>query len=112
MAELARNPRVMKKAQAEVRSVMGNKGKVTESDLDQLLYLKLVVKEIFRLHPPGPLLLPRETMSHFQMNGYHIHPKTRVHVNAERQWDRVTERYWEAYKQIDPEEQNQHNTFQ
>ncbi|RVW43281.1 Cytochrome P450 71B35 [Vitis vinifera] len=82
MAELARNPRVMKKAQAEVRSVMGNKGKVTESDLDQLLYLKLVVKEIFRLHPPGPLLLPRETMSHFQMNGYHIHPKTRVHVNV------------------------------
>ncbi|CBI16813.3 unnamed protein product, partial [Vitis vinifera] len=77
MAELARNPIVMKKAQAEVRSVIGNKGKVTESDLDQLLYFKLVVKETFRLHPPSPLLLPRETMSHFQMNGYHIHPKTR-----------------------------------
>ena len=82
MAELARNPIVMKKAQAEVRSVIGNKGKVTESDLDQLLYFKLVVKETFRLHPPSPLLLPRETMSHFQMNGYHIHPKTRVHVNV------------------------------
>ena len=33
-------------------------------------------------------------------------------LQAERQWHRVTERYWEAYKQIDPEEQNQQNTFQ
>ena len=59
MAELARNPRIMKIAQAEVRSAIGDKGRVTESDLDQLLYLKLVVKETFRLHPAGPLLGPR-----------------------------------------------------
>ncbi|CBI16811.3 unnamed protein product, partial [Vitis vinifera] len=82
MTELARNPGIMKKAQAEVRSSIGNKGKVTESDVDQLHYLKVVVKETLRLHPPAPLLLPRETMSHFEINGYHIYPKTQVHVNV------------------------------
>ncbi|RVX04361.1 Cytochrome P450 71B36 [Vitis vinifera] len=66
MTELARNPRIMKKAQAEVRNSIGNKGKVTEGDVDQLHYLKMVVKETLRLHPPAPLLLPRETMSHFE----------------------------------------------
>ncbi|KAM3754000.1 hypothetical protein ACB098_03G135200 [Castanea mollissima] len=82
MAELAKNPRVMKKAQDEVRNFIGDKGKVTESDIDNLLYLKMIVKEIFRLHPPAPLLLPRETMSHFKINGYDIYPKMLIQVNA------------------------------
>ncbi|RVX04442.1 Cytochrome P450 71B36 [Vitis vinifera] len=67
MTELARNPRIMKKAQVEVRNSIGNKGKVTEGDVDQLHYLKMVVKETLRLHPPAPLLVPRETMSHFEI---------------------------------------------
>ncbi|RVX04311.1 Cytochrome P450 71B34 [Vitis vinifera] len=82
MTELARNPRIMKKAQVEVRNSIGKKGKVTEGDVDQLHYLKMVVKETLRLHPPVPLLLPRETMSHFEINGYHIYPKTQVQVNV------------------------------
>ncbi|KDP36612.1 hypothetical protein JCGZ_08428 [Jatropha curcas] len=35
-----------------------------------------------RLHPPGTLLIPRETMSQFSINGYEIHPKTRIQVNV------------------------------
>ncbi|KAJ7945464.1 Cytochrome P450 [Quillaja saponaria] len=81
MTEPVRNPRVMKKAQEEIRTCVGKKGKVNEGELEQLKYLKMVVKETMRLHPPGPLLLPRETMSHFKINGYDIYPKTRVHVN-------------------------------
>ncbi|XVF21714.1 hypothetical protein REPUB_Repub12eG0114000 [Reevesia pubescens] len=82
MAELARNPRVMKKAQDEVRTFAGKNGIVTEEDIDQLLYLKMVVKETLRLHPPLALLLPRETMSHFRINGYDIQPKTLIQVNV------------------------------
>ncbi|XWS22726.1 hypothetical protein CRYUN_Cryun29cG0061000 [Craigia yunnanensis] len=83
MAELARNPRVMRKAQDEVRTFSGNKnGIVTEDDIDQLQYLKMVVKETLRLHPPLALLLPRETMSHFRINGYDIQPKTLIQVNV------------------------------
>ena len=82
MAELAKRPNLMKKAQAEVRSCIGNKGFVTESDTDQLQYLKMIVKETFRLHPPAPLLIPRETISHFKIDGYDIRPKTLLYVNA------------------------------
>ncbi|RWR94944.1 cytochrome P450 71A1-like protein [Cinnamomum micranthum f. kanehirae] len=82
MTELIRNPRVMTKAQDEVRSVVGSKNKVEGSDLAQLHYLKLVVKETFRLHSPGPLLVPRETIRHCTINGYDILPKTLVFVNA------------------------------
>ncbi|XP_043687871.1 cytochrome P450 71A1-like [Telopea speciosissima] len=81
MAELIKNPRVMEKAQDEVRNSIGTKGKVEESDLDGLEYVKSVVKEILRMHPPGPLLAPRETRFHCKINGYDIYPKTRVIVS-------------------------------
>ena len=64
MTELIKKPKLMKKAQDEVRGCIGNKGKVTvqASDIDQLEYLKMIVKETLRLHNPGALLLPRETI--------------------------------------------------
>lgn len=82
MAELAKKPKLMKKAQQEIRNYVGNRGKVTDSDTEELPYLKMVVKETLRLHPPAPLLLPRETMSHFNIQGYDFYPKTVVQVNA------------------------------
>ncbi|KAK9903840.1 hypothetical protein M0R45_000880 [Rubus argutus] len=81
MAELATKPRVMKKAQEEVRNYIGNKGKVTETDTKQLHYLKMIIKETLRLHPPGPLLLPRETTAPFKVFGYDVEPKTLILVN-------------------------------
>ncbi|RWR84809.1 cytochrome P450 71A9-like protein [Cinnamomum micranthum f. kanehirae] len=48
MSELVRNPKALKKAQDEVRRVIRSKNKVEESDVSQLQYLKLVVKETFR----------------------------------------------------------------
>ncbi|CAH2045411.1 unnamed protein product [Thlaspi arvense] len=84
MAELVRNPRVMKKVQDEIQTCIGIKQKerIVEEDLDKLHYVKLVVKETLRLHPAAPLLLPRETMSQIKIQGYDIPPKTLLMVNA------------------------------
>ncbi|BAT98774.1 hypothetical protein LR48_Vigan06g147200 [Vigna angularis] len=60
MAEMIRNPRVMKKAQAEVREVFKMNERVDETCINEMKYLKLVIKESLRLDPPAPLLLPRE----------------------------------------------------
>lgn len=82
MVELMRNKSIMKKVQEEVQKVVGNKGKVDECDLQHLEYLKLVIKEAFRLHPPAPFLGPRVTNEIFKIRGYEIPPKTRVFINA------------------------------
>ncbi|CAO2828109.1 unnamed protein product [Amaranthus hypochondriacus] len=83
IAELLKNPRVMKKAQNEVRQVLQeNIIMVDKSSLEKLTYLKCIIKETLRLHPPVPCLVPRESMKECKINGYDIPLKTRVFVNA------------------------------
>ncbi|KAJ6793579.1 cytochrome P450 71A9-like [Iris pallida] len=101
MAELMRHPSVMRKAQNEVRSIVGKKGKVEESDLDRLQYLKCVLKEVFRVHPTVPLLVQRETIQHCRVDGYDIPAKTRLLVNTLAIGRDAS--IWERPEEFDPE---------
>ncbi|KAK9155929.1 hypothetical protein Sjap_003409 [Stephania japonica] len=50
MTELARKPELMKKAQEEIRTSVGKKGNyVEEGNIEQLHYLKMIVKETLRM---------------------------------------------------------------
>ncbi|KAH1239636.1 Cytochrome P450 71D11 [Glycine max] len=101
MAEMIKDPRVMKKAQAEVREVFGMNGRVDENCINELQYLKLIVKETLRLHPPAPLLLPRECGQTCEIHGYHIPAKTKVIVNA---WAIGRDpKYWTESERFYPE---------
>nr|Q9LXM3.2 RecName: Full=Cytochrome P450 71B38 [Arabidopsis thaliana] len=83
LTELSRHPRVMKKLQEEIRAMLGpNKERITEEDLEKVEYLKLVMVETFRLHPPAPLLLPRLTMSDIKIQGYNIPKNTMIQINT------------------------------
>ncbi|XP_031287285.1 cytochrome P450 83B1-like [Pistacia vera] len=82
MTLLMKNPRAMEKGQEEIRSSIGNKGFVDEDDIQELPYLKAIVKETLRLQPVAPFLIPRETMENSIIEGYEIPPKTLVFVNA------------------------------
>ncbi len=82
MSEMIKNPRIMKKAQDEVREVFNRTQQVNETSIREMKYLKSVIQEALRLHPPGPLLLPRECGERCEIDGYEIPVKTKVIVNA------------------------------
>ena len=71
----------MKKMQEELEKVVGLNRMVEESDLNNLKYLEMVIKETFRMHPPIPLI-PRESIQDCMVNGYHIPNKSRLVINA------------------------------
>jgi len=82
MTALMKNPRVMKKAQEEIRNVYGGKDFIEEDGIEKLPYLRAVIKETLRLYPPLPLLIQRETIKECSIGGYKIPEKTLVYVNA------------------------------
>lgn len=82
MTELMLNSTARKRAQAEIRSIVKERKFVSENDLPQLHYMRAVVKETFRLHPPVPVLVPRESMENITIDGYDIPEKTRLFVNV------------------------------
>ncbi|XP_042037896.1 cytochrome P450 71D10-like [Salvia splendens] len=101
MSEMIRNPSTLKMAQDEVREVFDLMGYVDGDKFEELKYLKVVVKETLRLHPPGPLLLPRMNIEICEINGYQIPAGTRVMVNA---WALGRDpKYWDEAEKFKPE---------
>ncbi|WVZ59768.1 hypothetical protein U9M48_009867 [Paspalum notatum var. saurae] len=82
MSELVKNPRVLHKAQSEVRETFKGQEKLTEDDMAKLSYLHLVLKEALRLHTPVPFLLPRECREACRVMGYDVTKGTKVFVNV------------------------------
>uniref|UniRef100_A0ACD5VGD6 Uncharacterized protein n=1 Tax=Avena sativa TaxID=4498 RepID=A0ACD5VGD6_AVESA len=98
IAELVTHPNSMRKLQDDIQAVVGvAEHVVTEDHLDRLRYLKAVVKETLRLHPPIPLLVPREPPKDAEILGHHVPARTRVVINAwaigrdPATWDRAEE---------------------
>uniref|UniRef100_A0ACD5V901 Uncharacterized protein n=1 Tax=Avena sativa TaxID=4498 RepID=A0ACD5V901_AVESA len=103
MSELMKNPRILHKAQAEVREAFKGQDELIEDDIVRvrLAYLNLVIKETLRLHPPAALLLPRECGETCRVMRYDIPKGTKVLVNV---WAiGRDDRYWSDAETFRPE---------
>nr|XP_019069039.1 cytochrome P450 CYP736A12-like [Solanum lycopersicum] len=81
LTELLRHPHVTKKLQKELQEVVGLDRMVEESDLENLKYLDMVVKEGLRLHPVAPIL-HHESMEDCVVDGFHLQRGSRMIVNC------------------------------
>ncbi|KAG6404817.1 hypothetical protein SASPL_132395 [Salvia splendens] len=102
LVELLRHPRVMAKVQAEVRQALkGNRASIEQNDaVHDMKYLKLVIKETLRLHPPAPML-PRACIDEHVIDGYTIPAGSMVMVNI---WAMQRDlRYWKDPETFEPE---------
>ncbi|KAH6772545.1 hypothetical protein C2S51_010949 [Perilla frutescens var. frutescens] len=85
MTELLRHPTVMWKLQGEVRGIIKQEEEdndITDDEVERMHYLKAVVKEALRLHPPLPLLVPRVASRDVQIRGFDVSAGTVVMINA------------------------------
>nr|XP_023926620.1 geraniol 8-hydroxylase-like [Quercus suber] len=82
MALLLHNPEKMVKAQDELEEVLGNNGKVQESDISKFHYLQAIVKETFRLHPPAPFLVPRKAVTDVEICGFIVPKNAQILINV------------------------------
>ncbi|KAL5802270.1 hypothetical protein ACOSQ4_030575 [Xanthoceras sorbifolium] len=73
MSELMKNPKIMKKAQTEVREVFDRIGQVDETGINEMKFLKAVIKERLRLHSPIALLLLTECGERYKKALYLIY---------------------------------------
>ncbi|XP_068650576.1 cytochrome P450 71AU50-like [Aristolochia californica] len=73
---------VMKKVQDELERVVGRDNIVEESHISKLHYLDAVVKEVLRLHPALPLLVPHCPSQSCTIGGYTIPEGARVFLNV------------------------------
>ncbi|KAH9625920.1 hypothetical protein KSS87_023440 [Heliosperma pusillum] len=82
LARLVLHPDIQSKVQAELDKVVGRSRAVQESDLPSLVFLTTVIKEVLRLHPPGPLLAwSRLSIEDTIVDGYHVPAGTTAAVN-------------------------------
>ncbi|CAM6042022.1 unnamed protein product [Sphagnum compactum] len=85
LAELVRNPQMQRRVQEEIRTAChvgsGIECLVQESHLNELQYLKAVLKESTRLHPGGSFPIPHMSMEATKVAGYDIPKNTTVLIN-------------------------------
>ena len=96
LAELINNPKVLEKAREEVYSVVGKDRLVDEVDTQNLPYIRAIVKETFRMHPPLPVV-KRKCTEECEINGYVIPEGALILFNVwqvgrdPKYWDRPSE---------------------
>ncbi|XP_042519674.1 cytochrome P450 89A2-like [Macadamia integrifolia] len=81
LANLVKHQHIQSKLATEIDGVVGPGEEINEEDLQKMPYLKAVVLEGLRRHPPMHFLLPHAVTEDTTLNGYLI-PKNSTTVNV------------------------------
>ncbi|KAK8931193.1 Cytochrome P450 89A9 [Platanthera zijinensis] len=103
MAELVKNQSLQSMLLIEIESLTGscNEEIIKEEDLQRMLYLKAVVMESLRRHPPGHFMLPHSVTEDVIVDGFLIPKGVQVHfIVTDVNWDG---RKWEEPMEFRPE---------
>ncbi|KAK4396295.1 cytochrome [Sesamum angolense] len=76
------NPQTLKKAQAEIDAHVGHTRLITEADVAELPYLRHIILETLRLHPPASILLPHFSSAECAVGGSRVPAGTILLVNV------------------------------
>ncbi|KAI7748617.1 hypothetical protein M8C21_012417 [Ambrosia artemisiifolia] len=83
MTELIRNPDKMEIARLELMKRMQNNCKtLQEHDISQLPYLRAIIKETLRLHPPAPFLIPHQATHDVDIEGFIVPKDAQILCNV------------------------------
>ncbi|XP_061347279.1 geraniol 8-hydroxylase-like [Gastrolobium bilobum] len=82
MTELLRNPEKLDKVTKELQQVLVKGEQLEESNISKLPFLRAVVKETLRLHPPIPFLVPHKSEVDVELCGYMVPKSAQILVNV------------------------------
>eukprot|EP00250_Pteridium_aquilinum_P012051 c20479_g1_i1 orf=254-1762(-) len=114
MAQLLRHPRCLRRLEEELGELIGRGKQLNESHVSKLVYLKHVVKEVLRLHPPGPLLVPRMATEACKVGNYELAAGTQMYINVwaigrdEQVWEEANEFHPERFENKEVDVKGQH----
>ncbi|KAK7315125.1 hypothetical protein VNO77_33657 [Canavalia gladiata] len=101
MANLVKYQNIQEKLFSEIKEVVKPGEDIEERHLKKMPYLKAVVLETFRRHPPGHFILPRAVTQDTIMDGHYIPKNAMVNfLVAELGWD---PNVWEDPMEFKPE---------
>ncbi|KAK9926410.1 hypothetical protein M0R45_023642 [Rubus argutus] len=82
LARMVIHADIQSKVHEELDRVVGRSRPLMESDIHSMVYLQAVIKEVLRVHPPGPLLSwARLAVADTTVDGFHVPAGTTAMVN-------------------------------
>ncbi|XP_044498328.1 cytochrome P450 89A2-like [Mangifera indica] len=102
MANLVKYPYIQEKLLAEIKGVVGDEQReVKEDDLQKMPYLKAIILESLRRHPPGYFVVPHAVTEDVILNGFLVPKNASINfMVADMGWD---PNVWEDPMEFKPE---------
>ncbi|XP_052209341.1 cytochrome P450 89A2-like [Diospyros lotus] len=107
MANLVKHQEIQEKLVGEINAVVKKGDDIREEDIEKMTYLKAIVLETLRRHPPGHFILPRAVTEDTIFHGYDIPRNAMVNFTvAEMGWN---PNVWDDPMEFKPERFLSHN---